>query len=122
MLSRWTEFLTSDGEKPNRNRDEEFEKIFYTDKDDIISRWETGWSCLFKALGSLKEEDLFKEVTIRNEPHTVLQAISRQLVHYSYHTGQIVYIAKHLENSKWKTLSLPRGGAEEFNEKMKTKK
>ena len=83
MLSRWTEFLTSDGEKPNRNRDEEFEKIFYTDKDDIISRWETGWSCLFKSLGSLKEEDLFKEVTIRNEPHTVLQAISRQLVHYS---------------------------------------
>jgi len=122
MLSRWTEFLTSDGEKPNRNRDEEFEKIFYTDKDDIISRWETGWSCLFKALGSLKEEDLFKEVTIRNEPHTVLQAISRQLVHYSYHTGQIVYIAKHLENSKWKSLSIPRGGSEEFNEKMKTKK
>jgi len=122
MLSRWTEFLTTDGEKPNRNRDEEFEKIFYTDKDDIISRWETGWSCLFKALESLKEDDLLNIVTIRNEPHTVIQAINRQLVHYSYHTGQIVYIAKHLESSNWKSLSIPKGGSVEFNEKMKTKK
>ena len=122
MLSRWTEFLTTDGEKPNRNRDEEFEKIFYTDKDDIISRWESGWSCLFKALESLKGDDLMNIVTIRNEPHTVIQAINRQLVHYSYHTGQIVYIAKHLESSNWKSLSIPKGESEEFNEKMKTKK
>ncbi|MCB0729108.1 MAG: DUF1572 family protein [Ignavibacteriae bacterium] len=117
MLSRWTDFLTTDGEKPNRNRDEEFERIFYTDKDDIISRWESGWKCLFDALNSLKEEDLMKEITIRSEPHTVLEAINRQLTHYSYHTGQIVFIAKHLVNADWKSLSIPKGGSEEYNKK-----
>lgn len=122
MLSRWTDFLTTDGEKSNRNRDEEFERIFYTDKDDIISRWESGWSCVFKALNSLNEDDLMKEVTIRNEPHTVMQAISRQLTHYSYHTGQIVFIAKHLGNAVWNSLSIPKEGSEEFNKKKMNKK
>lgn len=117
MLSRWTDFLTTDGEKPNRNRDEEFERIFYTDKDDIISRWESGWKRVFDTLNSLKEEDLMKEITIRSEPHTVLEAINRQLTHYSYHTGQIVFIAKHLVNADWKSLSIPKGGSEEYNKK-----
>jgi len=108
MISRWTDFLTTDGEKKNRKRDEEFERIFYTDKDDVISRWEKGWYRLFKTLESLTEEDLLKEVKIRKEPHTVIQAINRQLTHYAYHIGQIVYISKHLESSKWKSLSIPR--------------
>ena len=108
MISRWTDFLTTDGEKKNRKRDEEFERIFYTDKDDVISRWEKGWNRLFKTLESLTEEDLLKEVKIRKEPHTVVQAINRQLTHYAYHIGQIVYISKHLESSNWKSLSIPR--------------
>jgi len=108
MISRWTDFLTTDGEKKNRKRDEEFERIFYTDKDDVVSRWEKGWRRLFKTLESLGEEDLLKEVKIRKEPHTVVQAINRQLTHYAYHIGQIVYICKHLESSNWKSLSIPR--------------
>lgn len=120
MLSRWTDFLTTDGEKENRNRDEEFERIFYTDKDDVLSRWEKGWKRLFQTLESLTEEDLVKEVKIRNELHTVIAAINRQLTHYGYHIGQIVYIAKHLEGTGWKSLSIPRGKSEEFNKaKMK---
>ncbi len=115
MLSRWTDFLTTDGEKENRNRDEEFERIFYTDKDDIISRWEKGWKRLFDTLGSLNENDLLKEIRIRNEPHTVIAAINRQLTHYGYHIGQIVYIAKHLEGTAWKSLSIPKGKSKEFN-------
>ncbi len=108
MISRWTDFLTTDGEKQSRKRDEEFERVFYTDKDDILSRWEKGWKCLFDALADLKVEDLVKTVTIRNEPHTVVGAINRQLTHYAYHTGQIVYIAKHLNGANWKSLSIQR--------------
>lgn len=108
MISRWTDFLTTDGEKENRKRDEEFEKIFYTDKDDILSRWEKGWKRLFETLQTLTEDDLLKEVKIRNEPHTVIQAVNRQLTHYAYHVGQIVYIAKHLEGNSWKSLSIPK--------------
>lgn len=108
MISRWTDFLATDGEKKSRKRDEEFERIFYTDKDDVISRWEKGWNRLFKTLESLNEDDLLKEVKIRKEPHTVVQAINRQLTHYAYHIGQIVYISKHLESSNWKSLSIPR--------------
>lgn len=108
MISRWTDFLTTDGEKENRKRDEEFEKIFYTDKDDVISRWEKGWKRLFQTLESLTDEDMLKEIKIRKEPHTVIQAINRQLTHYAYHIGQIVYIAKHLEGSNWKSLSIPK--------------
>lgn len=118
MISRWTDFLNSDGEKDYRNRDEEFEKIFYTDKDDIISRWEKGWKCLFDALESLNENDLMKEVFIRKEKHTVTEAINRQLAHYGYHAGQIVYIAKHTGSNNWKSLTIPRGKSKEFNDKM----
>lgn len=118
MLSRWTDFLTTDGEKKFRNREEEFERLFYTDKDDIILRWENGWNCVFNAVDSLKEEDLLKEVKIRNEPHSVIEAINRQLTHYSYHIGQIVYIAKQIRNKNWNSLSIPRGKSDEFNKKM----
>ncbi|MEO8663967.1 MAG: DUF1572 family protein [Ignavibacteria bacterium] len=119
MISRWTDFLTTDGEKENRNRDEEFEKLFYTDKDDIQSRWERGWKCLFDSLNSLSEKDLMSEIRIRDQPMSVIEAINRQLTHYGYHLGQIVYIAKHLEGDNWKSLSVPKGGSKEFNEKLK---
>jgi hypothetical protein len=108
MHSRWTDFLTTDGEKEWRKRDEEFENIFYTDKDDILARWESGWKCLFDALHSLKEEDLDKTVTIRNEPHTVIEAINRQLTHIGYHVGQIVYLAKYRGRASWTSLSIPK--------------
>ncbi|MEO6695541.1 MAG: DUF1572 family protein [Ignavibacteria bacterium] len=118
MLSRWTDFLNSDGEKQNRNRDEEFDRLFYTDKDDVIYRWEKGWKCLFETLESLKEDDLIKEVFIRKEKHSVIEAINRQLTHYGYHLGQIVYLGKHLECANWKSLSIPRGKSKAFNEKL----
>jgi len=119
MLSRWTDFLTSDGEKPDRKRDEEFERLFYTDKDDVIEKWNSGWKCLFDALDSLNENDLMKEVTIRGQHHTVIEAIERQINHYSYHVGQIVYIGKHLEGEKWISLSVPRNKSDKFNDEMK---
>lgn len=108
MHSRWTDFLTTDGEKEWRKRDEEFERIFYTDKDDILMRWETGWKRLFETLESLNDGDLGKTVTIRNEPHTVIEAINRQLTHIGYHIGQIAYIARHRAGDQWATLSIPR--------------
>ncbi|MEO8447602.1 MAG: DUF1572 family protein [bacterium] len=108
MLSRWTNFLTSDGEKESRKRDEEFEKLFYTDKDDVLAEWENGWKCVFEAVKSLKEDDLMKTITIRNIPLSVVEAINRQLTHYGYHVGQIVYIGKHLECANWKSLSIPK--------------
>lgn len=118
MISRWTDFLSTDGEKDYRNRDAEFEKLFYTDKDDVLERWEKGWKCLFDALEILNEDDLMKDVFIRNEKHSVIQAINRQLAHYGYHTGQIVYIAKHLSSVRWNSLSIPKGKSGEFNDKM----
>jgi hypothetical protein len=121
MLSRWTDFLASDGEKEWRRRDEEFEKLFYTDKDDIIERWEKGWKCVFDALKSLTADDLMKTVYIRTQPHTVIEAINRQLTHYGYHVGQIVYMAKHLARSNWDSLSIPRGKSAEFNSVMQDK-
>lgn len=108
MHSRWTDFLTTDGEKEWRKRDEEFERIFYTDKDDILMRWESGWKRLFETLESLNDGDLGKTVTIRNEPHTVIEAINRQLTHIGYHIGQIAYIARHRAGDQWATLSIPR--------------
>ncbi|MBX7043801.1 MAG: DUF1572 domain-containing protein [Ignavibacteria bacterium] len=108
MHSRWTDFLSTDGEKEWRKRDEEFERIFYTDKDDILMRWESGWKRLFETLESLKSEDLGKTVTIRNEPHTVIEAINRQLTHIGYHIGQIAYIARHRAGDQWTSLSIPR--------------
>lgn len=118
MLSRWTDFLTTDGEKEWRKRDEEFEEVFYTDKDDLMDRWDKGWKCVFDAVGSLTPEDLTKTIYIRKEPHTVIGAINRQLTHYSFHIGQIVYMAKYLARENWNSLSIPKGKSKEFNEKL----
>lgn len=118
MISRWTDFLTTDGEKQNRNRDEEFDRLFYTDKDDVISRWEKGWQRVFETIESLHAEDLLKSIYIRKQKHTVIEAINRQLTHYGYHIGQIVYIGKHMESANWKSLSIPRGKSKEFNDKI----
>lgn len=112
--SRWRDFLTSDGEKPDRNRDTEFELIDET-RESLMAFWESGWATLFEALESLSADDLEKTVTIRGEPHTVVEAINRQLTHYPYHIGQIVFLAKHLRASEWKTLSVPRNRSAEFN-------
>lgn len=122
MRSRFTDFLTTDGEKPDRHRDQEFELTAGTTRVDIMRWWEEGWAHVFSAIESLKPEDLMRTVTIRGEPHTVLQAINRQLSHYAQHTGQIVFLAKHLRSHEWKTLSVPRGKSEEFNRKAIAKR
>jgi hypothetical protein len=108
MFSRWTDFLTTDGEKPNRNRDYEFVIGSDTTKDEVRAYWERGWECVFAALDPLQIEDLDKKVFIRGEEHTVVQAINRQLMHYAYHIGQIVYLAKHFRATDWHSLSIPR--------------
>jgi uncharacterized protein DUF1572 len=108
MISRWTDFLTSDGEKTDRNRDYEFVILPETTKDDMRAFWERGWQCVFDALDPLQIEDLEKKVYIRGEEHTVVQAINRQLMHYAYHIGQIVFLAKHFRATGWQTLSMPR--------------
>lgn len=108
MFSRWTDFLTTDGEKPNRNRDYEFVISAETTKDDMRDYWERGWQCVFDALDPLQIEDLDKTVYIRGEAHTVVMAINRQLMHYAYHIGQIVYLAKHFRATGWNSLSIPR--------------
>ena len=115
MRSRFTDFLTTDGEKPTRQRDTEFIRDANTTRADVMSWWEQGWKVLFDTIASLRPEDVTRTVTIRNEPHTVLQAINRQIAHYAQHIGQIVLLAKHLKGSDWKTLSIPRGKSEEFN-------
>ncbi len=114
MRSRFTDFLTSDGEKPDRFRDREFEVTPATTRADVMKWWEEGWACVFAAIDALKPEDVMHAVTIRGEPHTVLQAINRQIAHYAAHIGQIVFLAKHLRSSEWTTLSIPRGKSEEF--------
>src|SRR5271169_2892955 len=114
MLSRFTDFLTTDGEKPDRYRDQEFELSPATTRADLTKWWEEGWARVFTALDALKPEDVMRTVTIRGEPHTVLQAINRQIAHYAQHTGQIVFMAKHIRSSKWKTLSIPRGKSEDY--------
>ena len=118
MLSRWTDFLTSDGEKPNRNRDMEFVIEPQTTKDDVIAYWERGWKCVLDALEPLQPEDFEKTVMIRGEKHTIVQAINRQLMHYAYHVGQIVFLAKHFRSVEWKSLSVPRNRSTEFNAYM----
>jgi hypothetical protein len=117
MLSRWTDFLTTDGEKPNRNRDGEFEEPPAT-RDALLATWEAGWACLFAALQPLNDADLARTITIRGEAHSVLQAINRQLAHYPHHIGQIVLLAKHFAGDRWQTLSVPRKGSAEFNRKV----
>jgi hypothetical protein len=114
MRSRFTDFLTTDGEKPDRFRDKEFELNAATTRADVMRCWEEGWSCVFASIDALKPEDITRTVTIRGESHTVLQAINRQIAHYAQHTGQIVFLAKHLRSSEWKTLSIPRGKSEDF--------
>jgi hypothetical protein len=114
MRSRFTDFLTSDGEKPDRFRDREFELSPATTRADVMKWWEEGWACVFAAIESLKPEDVMRTVTIRGERHTALQAINRQIAHYAQHTGQIVFLAKHLRSSEWETLSIPRGKSEDY--------
>ena len=108
MFSRWTDFLTTDGEKPNRNRDYEFVISHETTQADMRDYWERGWQCVFDALDPLQIEDLDKKVYIRGEEHTVVMAINRQLMHYAYHIGQIVFLAKHFRATGWSSLSIPR--------------
>jgi hypothetical protein len=115
MRSRFTDFLTSDGEKPNRNRDQEFEMTAATTRADVMGWWEEGWARVFAAIEALKPDDVMRTVTIRGEPHTVMQAINRQIAHYAQHTGQIVFLAKHFRSSDWKTLSIPRGNSNNLN-------
>jgi hypothetical protein len=114
MRSRFTDFLTSDGEKPDRFRDREFEINPATTRAEVMQWWEEGWSVVLATVESLKAEDVMKIVTVRGEPHTVMQAINRQVAHYAQHTGQIVFLAKHLRSGEWKTLSVPRGKSEEY--------
>jgi hypothetical protein len=114
MHSRFTDFLTSDGEKPDRLRDREFEITPATTRADVMKWWEDGWAIVLAAIEPLQREDVMRTVTIRGEPHTVMQAINRQIAHYAQHTGQIVFLAKHLRSSEWKTLSIPRGKSEQY--------
>ena len=115
MFSRWTDFLTSDGEKPDRNRDSEFVIEPKTGKEDVIDYWERGWQRVFEALEPLRAEDLGRKVMIRGEEHTVIQAINRQLMHYANHIGQIIFLAKHFRSAEWKSLSIPRNRSDDFN-------
>ena len=117
MLSRWTDFLDSDGEKPDRDRDAEFEDAALP-KADLLARWERGWACLFDAIEGLTEADLDRTILIRAQPLSVVSAINRQLAHYAHHAGQVVMLAKHLAGPAWHTLSVPRGGSGAFNAKM----
>ena len=118
MLSRWTDFLTTDGEKPERDRDIEFVMLPGTTRDDMIAYWERGWTSVFDAVEPLQPDDLMRTVTIRGQDHTVIQAINRQLAHYAYHVGQIVFLAKHFRSSEWQSLSVPRNRSAEFNARI----
>lgn len=115
MLSRWTDFLTTDGEKEWRNRDAEFVGNFKS-KDDVLLAWEIGWKCLFSAIYNLDEKDLKTIIYIRNMGHSVVEAINRQLAHYAYHVGQIVFIGKMIQDEQWKSLSIPKGNSQKYNE------
>jgi hypothetical protein len=115
MLSRWTDFLTSDGEKPDRDRDAEFRLLAGDNRERLLRIWERGWATLFAAVEPLRDSDMQRTVTIRGENLTVLQAVNRQLTHYAYHVGQIVYVAKHYCGPTWRTLSIPPGHSAEFN-------
>jgi hypothetical protein len=118
MLSRWTDFLTTDGEKEWRQRDAEFEKSGLS-KEQLIDLWEKGWNCVFETLSDLRTKDLKKTITIRDEKLSVVDAINRQLAHYAYHVGQIIYAAKIIRNKEWKNLSVPKNQSAAFNDAMK---
>lgn len=117
MLSRWTDFLESDGEKSWRDRDAEFSDPPAT-RAALLDLWERGWRCMFEALEPLTDADLGRSITIRGEAHSVMQAMNRQLAHYSYHCGQIVFLAKHLAHDRWQVLSVPRGKSGDFNRRV----
>jgi hypothetical protein len=118
MRSRWTDFLTADGEKADRHRDTEFEIEPADTRASVLGRWEAGWSLLFSAVAPLGPEDLRRTVAIRGEAHTVLQAIQRQLTHYAYHVGQIVFLARHFAGTRWRSLSIPKGKSRDFDVAM----
>ena len=117
LHSRWQNFLTTDGEKPDRDRDQEFEMIADT-RESLLKFWDSGWKILFGSIEPLTEEDFGRTIKIRGEPHTVVEAINRQLTHYSYHIGQIVFLAKHLKSTEWKTLSVPRNQSARYNQHL----
>jgi hypothetical protein len=117
MRSRWPNFLTADGESATRNRDAEFIDPPGT-RAELMAAWEDGWKCVFTELEPLSDADLSRRITIRGEPHSVVMAINRQLAHYAYHTGQIVFLAKHLQSAAWKSLSVPRGQSQQFNRQV----
>lgn len=119
MRSRWTDFLTTDGEKPDRNRDSEFVDPPAT-RDALMEVWDDGWSRLFQAVEPLSDQDLGRTVSIRSEPHSVMQAVNRQLAHYAYHVGQIVLLAKHFAGPEWKSLTVPRIQSAAFNQQMQS--
>ena len=119
MRSRWTDFLTTDGEKPDRNRDSEFERPPQT-RAALVALWEAGWKICLDVLDSLTDEDLTRTITIRTEPHSVMQAINRQVGHYAHHVGQIVFLAKHFAGENWQTLSVPKKKSAEFNRRVAT--
>ena len=121
LRSRWTDFLTTDGEKPDRNRDTEFELTDDT-RESLMKFWEDGWHTLFNAIEPLTADDFSKTITIRGQVHTLVEAINRQLTHYSYHIGQIVLLAKHFRSTEWKTLSVPKNRSAEFNQYLADKK
>ena len=118
MLSRWTDFLTTDGEKPGRDRDGEFDNPSALSREQVVARWEAGWACLFAAIDGLTPDDLERTVTIRTKPLLVHAALTRQLQHYALHQGQIVLLAKHLVGERWNTLSVARGASKAFNQQM----
>jgi hypothetical protein len=119
MRSRWTDFFSSDGEKPDRNRDSEFIEP-PSNREELMKLWESGWNCVFSALEPLSSEDMTRPVFIRGEAHSVMQAISRQIAHYAYHSGQIVFLAKHFQCAQWKSPTVPRGQSAKFNQQVKT--
>ncbi len=114
LRSRWTAFLTTDGEKPDRDRDSEFELAAADTREALLARWEEGWARLFAALAPLSEQDALAEVRIRGEAHTVMQAVHRQLTHYAYHVGQVVFLARHFAGARWTSLSIPKGKSKEW--------
>jgi hypothetical protein len=118
MRSRFTDFLTSDGEKPDRNRDREFVMHDDAKRQEVLASWERSWQIVFEAINSLHTDDLERTVTIRGEPHSVLQALNRAVAHYAYHTGQIAFVAKRWKGAEWKSLSVPKGESEQFNARM----
>ena len=120
MKSRWTDFLTSDGEKEWRNRDQEFENTIKT-KQEILRKWNEGWACLFNALDSINKDNFDTDIYIRNQRHSIVEAINRQLAHYSYHIGQIVFLGRMLKGTEWTNLSVPKGKSTDFNKEKFSK-